>query len=171
MGTAGGASFANGTFTVNASGQQIWGTADGFNFVYQQVSGDTIIIARMLGIQNGATSESTGIMIRETLTAGSTNVYATFSGNSLLYDDRPTTGGNTVSQSAANSVTLPYWVKIVRSGNTFSGYRSLDGVNWTQIGTSVIVNMAQNVYVGLAVSSNVGTLATATFDNVSTTTP
>lgn len=44
-------------------------------------------------------------------------------------------------------------------------------MNWTQIGSSVSVTMAANVYVGLAVSSNEGSLATATFDNVSVTTP
>jgi Pro-kumamolisin, activation domain len=172
VGSTGSATYANGTFGEKASGQQIWGTADGFNFTYQQVSGDTTIISRMVSVAGGAASESTGIMIRETLTAGSTNIYAAFSSGSLLYfDDRPTTGGNTASQSTSTGVTLPYWVKIVRSGNTFSGYRSLDGVNWVQIGTSVSVNMASNVYVGLAVSSNLGTLATATFDNVSVTTP
>jgi len=70
-------------------------------------------------------------------------------------------------------LTLPYWVKVVRSGSTFSGYNSLDGVNWTQVGTAQTINMAQNVYIGLAVSSddwassNPPTLATATFDNVS----
>ena len=63
---------------------------------------------------------------------------------------------------------LPYWVKVVRSGSTFSGYPlGPDGVNWTQLGTSRIA-MAQNVYVGLVVSSlSNSSLATATFDNVS----
>jgi regulation of enolase protein 1 (concanavalin A-like superfamily) len=172
VGTAGSATFSNGTFTVNASGQQIWSTADGFNFTYQPVTGDTIVVARMITVGGGATSESTGIMIRETLTAGSTNVYAAFGSGALLYfDDRASTGGNAASQNAASSVALPYWVKIVRSGNIFSGYSSVDGVNWMQIGGSVSVPMAANVYVGLAVSSNEGNLATATFDNVSLSVP
>jgi hypothetical protein len=41
-------------------------------------------------------------------------------------------------------------------------------VNWTQLGLNQTVSMAQNVYVGLAVSSrNTSALATAGFDNVS----
>jgi hypothetical protein len=44
-------------------------------------------------------------------------------------------------------------------------------VNWTQLGTSQTITMAQNVYVGLAVNSGSTTaLATATFDNVSIST-
>jgi hypothetical protein len=63
---------------------------------------------------------------------------------------------------------LPYWVRAVRSGNTFTAFASLDGVNWVQMGSSQTITMAQNVYVGLAVTSNNNSvLATATFDNVS----
>jgi len=51
-------------------------------------------------------------------------------------------------------------------------YGSSNGVNWAQLGTSQTVSMAQNVYVGLAASSrSTSSLATATFDNVSVTTP
>ena len=64
-------------------------------------------------------------------------------------------------------MALPYWVKVVRSGSTLSGYGSSDGVNWVQLGPSQTIAMAQNVYIGLAVSSgNTTSLATATFDNV-----
>jgi hypothetical protein len=172
VGTTGSATFANGTFTVKGAGNFIWSTADGFNFAYQPVTGDSTIIARMVSVGGGTASETTGIMVRETLAAGASNIYATFGGSSLLYfDDRPSTNGSTVSQNMTSPVTLPYWVKIVRRGNVFSGYSSVDGLNWTQIGASVTVNMATNVYVGLAVSSNSGSLATATFDNVAVTTP
>jgi hypothetical protein len=63
-------------------------------------------------------------------------------------------------------------VKVSRSGSTFSSYVSPDGVTWTQLATSQTITMNQNVYVGLAVNSgNTTAQATATFDNVSVTTP
>src|SRR5438128_10301782 len=67
-----------------------------------------------------------------------------------------------------------YWLKLVRSGSTFSGYASPDGNTWTQVGSAQTISMAQTVYVGLAVSSNTAgglpaALATGTFDNVSIT--
>ncbi len=47
-----------------------------------------------------------------------------------------------------------------------TGYYSLDGVNWTSMGTMTGPNNG-NVYVGLAVTGRTeGILATATFDNV-----
>ncbi|MEJ7654387.1 MAG: hypothetical protein WKH64_14200 [Chloroflexia bacterium] len=39
VGLSGSASL-NGTFTVNASGADIWGTSDSFHFLYQPLSGD-----------------------------------------------------------------------------------------------------------------------------------
>src|SRR4029077_15348452 len=72
------------------------------------------------------------------------------------------------STQRASTVSLPYWIQLVRSGSTFAGYSSLDGVNWTQIGPSQTINMAQNVYVGVAISSATNSaLSTATVDNVS----
>jgi subtilase family serine protease len=167
IGPAGSASYSNGTFTVNASGQWIWNTADGMNLAYQPLSGDGTIVARLLTLQGGSPSESTGVMIRESLAAGSTHMYAAFSQAAIWATFRATTGGNTTGQSISN-LTLPYWVKVIRSGNNFSGYGSPDGVTWTQIGATQTITMAQNVFIGLAVASDDNTkLATATFDNVS----
>src|SRR5437016_6179265 len=170
IGPAGSASYASGTFTINASGQWIWNFADGMNFAYQPLFGDGTIIARLLSLQGGSGSESTGVMIRETLDPGSTHMYAAFSQAALWAAFRASTGGSTSGQSVSN-VTLPNWVKVIRSGNSFSGYESSDGVNWVQIGTTQTIPMAQNVYIGLAVSANTNSaLATATFDNVSIST-
>jgi regulation of enolase protein 1 (concanavalin A-like superfamily) len=167
VGPAGSAGYANGAFTVKASGQYIWGTADSFNFAYQPLSGDGTIVARVVNVQGGASAES-GVMIREALTAGSDMAYVTYSGSTDVYSIyRPSAGGST-SYANTSAVTLPYWVKLTRSGSTFSSYVSADGVNWMQVGTSQTINMAQNVYIGLAVSSNNNSaLATTTFDNVS----
>jgi hypothetical protein len=79
---------------------------------------------------------------------------------------RTAAGGNT-SQPGSVFATLPYWLKVSRSGSTFSSYTSSDGVSWTPLGPSQTITMGQSVYVGLAVTgSSTSALATATFDNV-----
>jgi hypothetical protein len=172
-GVAGNVSYANGVFTVAGAGAQIYGTADAFHFVYQPLSGDGTIVARLVSVQGGAGYVAPGVMIRETLTAASTNAEtADWTANSLIYFDARTSTGGSTTLYASVSATLPYWVKVSRSGNSFSSYTSADGVNWTPRGTSQTINMAQNVYVGLAVNSgSASALATATFDNVSISAP
>src|SRR6202166_1276073 len=110
VGVAGSASFSNGTFTVNGAGGQIYGTADAFHFVYQPLSGDGSIVARLVSTQGGGGDVAVGVMIREILNAGSTNAktadWAAYGG--FYFDARTSTGGAT-SEPGNVSATLPYW--------------------------------------------------------------
>ena len=75
VGLAGSASYANGTFTVAGAGQgTFFSSSDGFHFVYQPLSGDGTIIARVVSLQGSSTAQA-GIMIRETLDPGANHVY------------------------------------------------------------------------------------------------
>jgi hypothetical protein len=124
-------------------------------------------------LQGGSGNVTAGVMIREALSAGSTNAKTADrrSLGRIYFEVRTTTGGST-SEPGSVSATLPYWVKVARSGSSFTSYASSDGVNWVQLGTSQTINMGQNVYVGLAVNSGSSSAqATATFDNVSITSP
>jgi uncharacterized protein YceK len=173
VGLAGTAGYTSGAFTVNAAGAGIYGNADAFHFVYQPLSGDGTIVARVASLQGGVGYVSAGVMIRNTLDAGSLNAktadWPVYGG--IYFDMRTAAGGSTTEPGNA-SVTLPYWVKVSRSGSNLSSYVSPDGVNWTQLGTSQTITMNQSTYVGLAVTSGSATaLVAATFDNVSITTP
>ena len=168
---AGSAGYANGVFTVAGAGQGTMITStDGFHFVYPPLAGDGTIVARVVSVA-GSSAAQVGAMIRETLGPGANHVYLFDYSSSLLMTERTATGASSSYQSVGSS-TLPNWIKLVRSGNVFSMYGSSDGVNWVQLGTSQTVSMASSVCVGLAVSNRTtATLATATFDNVSLTTP
>src|SRR6266481_4609273 len=167
VGVAVSAKYANGTFTVAGSGQGTLFTAsDGFHFVYQPLSGDGTMVARVASLQ-GSSAAQAGIMIRETLDPGANHVFLFDYSSSSYLTERTATGASSTYQYLG-SAALPYWIKLARSGNVFTLYGSLDGLNWAQLGTSQTVSMAQNVYVGLAVSNRTtSALATATFDSVS----
>jgi hypothetical protein len=166
----GSASYSAGTFTVSGSGDDIWNQSDNFHYCYQPASGDVTIIARVATQQNTDPWAKAGVMIRESLAGNSVHVMMIMSpGNGANFQWRPTTGAST-SMQQQTGVAAPYWVKLVRSGNTFSGYRSPDGVTWTQVGTNVTFTMASSYYVGLPVTAHVyptQVLNTSTFDNVS----
>lgn len=167
---AGSASYNNGTFTLVGAGADIWNNSDAFNYAYQPLNGDGTIVAQVTGVQNTNGWAKAGVMIRETLSANSTHAMMVLTpGNGAAFQRRTSTGGSSAN-TQQTGIAAPYWVKLVRSGSTFTGYVSSDGSNWTQVGSDTI-NMASNVYVGLAVTShNDGTLCTATFSNVSVTT-
>lgn len=167
VGVLGSAGYANGVFTVAGAGQGTMITStDGFHMVYQPMAGDGTIVARVVSMQ-GSSAEQVGVMIRETLSPGANHIYLFDYSGQLLLTERTSTGASS-SYASVGSATLPYWIKLVRSGNVFTMYGSTNGASWTQLGTSQTVSMASNVYIGLAVSNRTtGSLATATFDNVS----
>jgi len=167
VGITGSAICTNGVlFTVTGAGGDIQGTADAFRFVYVTTTGDCTIIARVVSVQNIDPWSKAGVMIRQSLDAGAANAFiAVTPGNGVTWQNRSSVGGGT-SYNNTSGLSASYWVKLVRSGNTFTGYRSPDGMTWTQQGTTII-SMTSTVYVGLALTShNSSSLCTATFDNV-----
>jgi NPCBM/NEW2 domain/Fibronectin type III domain/Dockerin type I domain len=165
-GATGGASFASNTFTVSGSGNGIGNTSDNFHYVYQPLTGDGTIIARVQTQGNTSAAAKAGVMIRASLNPNSAfaDVVAT-PGSGILFQDRTATGGSAVIGGSTTGAA-PEWVMLVRAGNVITGYDSTDGVNYTKIGSATF-SMAQSVFVGLAVTSNNdGTLSTATFNNI-----
>ena len=158
-----------GSFNVTGAGTDIWANADQFQFVYQQIQGDTQIVARLTGIQNTDPWSKGGIMIRGSLAAEAPHV-SMFgaSANPWHFVWRSVANGISTSTKGANTA-LPGWLKLTRIGNTITGYTSTDGTNWTQL-DSEVVTLPSTAYVGLAVTShNPGARATDTFTNVAIT--
>jgi hypothetical protein len=173
VGQAGSTILSGGQYTVRGSGADIWGTADAFQFAAQPLSGDGTIQVRVASIQNTASWAKAGVMIREGLGADERNVYLFITPdihNGAVLQWRTSAGATTnILQSGLGSVQAPYWLRLVRSGNTFTGYRSSDGINWTLVGTETVA-LTGTVYIGLAVTAhNNSTLTAAVFDNVSLT--
>ena len=75
--------------------------------------------------------------------------------------------GTYSTKSDPGAVSFPYWVRMVRAGNTISGYYSLDGNSWI-LADFDFIPMDNDIYVGLAVTSHDdATMGTATFESVS----
>ena len=65
----------------------------------------------------------------------------------------------------------PYWVRLVRQANTFTGWISADATTWTKVGESML-HLDREIYVGIAacaaldVRESYAQTTTAAFDNV-----
>jgi type II secretory pathway pseudopilin PulG len=170
VGAAGNASCASYVWTIEGSGYDLGPmvSSDEFHFVYQSLSGDGQIIARVVSIEDTADFAKVGVAIRETLNGDSryAGIFVT-PDNGVFFQSRSVTGGSTTFNWPGYSEQAPCWLKVVRSGNTFSGYVSTDGSTWTQVGSSVTIALATDTYIGMAVcSANDGVLCTAVIDNV-----
>jgi hypothetical protein len=167
-----------GTYTMTASGADIWYAADEFHFASKMLTGPGTIVAKVESVENTNVWAKAGVMIRETLDPGSkfAAVYIT-PGNGCRFQARTDTEIDATSDTSVvtaeqTAIVAPYWVKLERdvSGN-FRGYYSADGVTWRQMSWNPQnIPMSSNVYIGLAVTSHDAALTCeAVFSNVTTT--
>ncbi|MDQ1656389.1 MAG: hypothetical protein QOD41_1472, partial [Cryptosporangiaceae bacterium] len=169
-------SYSSGTsvYTEVGNGTDINNASDQFHYLYKSWTGNGTIIARLTSFTNTSIYAKAGVMFRESSAAGS--AYARMDvkpvgGDGSEWGYRSSTGGATTQAgTGAGSIQPTYWVKLVRSGNTFTGYNAPDVSGspgtWTQRGTQTI-SMASTILVGLATCShNTSSLATATYDHV-----
>lgn len=138
---------------IQGSGADIWGTADACYYVYEPLTGDGTITARLCTEPYTAANAKAGVMMRETLDPGARHCLVDWLPQGIVESlCRNATAGATTAFWNTNVTTEP-WLRLQRQGSLFTGYYSLDGVHWTQT-TSQTVSMAASIYVGLAVTSH-----------------
>jgi len=167
-----------GTYTMTASGADIWNAADEFHFAFKTLTGVGSIQARVLSVDNTDQWAKAGVMIRETLDPGSkfAAVYITPENGcrfqARMDDNIDATSDTSVVTAEQTAITAPYWVKLERdiAGN-FRGYYSADGSTWTSMSWNPqYISMSSNVYVGLALTAhNANATCEAKFSNVTIT--
>ncbi|MCW1914016.1 putative Ig domain-containing protein [Luteolibacter sp. GHJ8] len=158
---------SNGTYTVSGAGS-LSGRSDTLNFAWQTMSGDGSITARITELGSTGGSARIGIMIRDTLASNSRHVFIGLDGNSTYrWVRRTSLNGNTSTSTSGSGVVPATWIRLVRSGDRITAYKSSNGTAWIEIG-SLTAALPENCYAGMAVASGNGeVLNTSEFTNVS----
>jgi hypothetical protein len=157
------------TYTMTASGTDIWYASDEFHYAYKQLSGVGTIVAKVESVEYANEWSKAGVMIRDTLDAGSkfAAVYITPTNTdgtptygcrfqARLDTDIDATSDTSVVTAEQTAITAPYWVKLERdvAGN-FTGYYSSNGTTWQPMSWNPQnIQMDANVYIGLALTSH-----------------
>jgi ABC-type transport system involved in multi-copper enzyme maturation permease subunit len=159
---------------------------DSFYFVHRSLAGNGGITVRVTSLADGAfpgLGEGTiaaqpwakaGIILKDGTQAGSAYaaVMATPGhGVRMQYDFTRDIAG----LADAVSVSSPRWLRLVRSGDTVTGYDSADGSHWIMIGSATLAGLPSSVQAGLFVASpwvsqngnELVTQASARFDDLS----
>ncbi|HEY3861147.1 MAG TPA: lamin tail domain-containing protein, partial [Verrucomicrobiae bacterium] len=167
----GSASSVNGGWTVTGGGSDIFNSADQFNFASEIFNCDGSIVAKVTAVANSDPSSGwskAGVMFRNDTTAGAVNaLMAATAGQGVTFQSRNAAGGSSVS-ATIGGINPPVWVMLNRTSDQYSGFYSLDGSNWVQVGAAATLEMAGPALAGLAVSAhNNNALNTSAFTNVS----
>ena len=169
VGLPGAARAADGTWTISGAGEDIFGPADSFHFVWRPWHGDGRITARVVRYQRRDMWTKVGVMARESRAAGAkfADVLVTpDKGAEMQW--RVKADGDTQTTDQVPS-PAPFWVRLVRAGDTLTGYASLDGRHWQPRGKAT-VPMSEDILLGLCVTSHKNDAVTeATVDSVEIT--
>ncbi len=176
LGQEGGAGYdaASDSYTVVGSGNDIWGTADNFHFLYKEVSDDVTLrtTVELDPFSGNATWAKAGPMIRDELEPESAHGFSMIRTQGRDYAPQWRMafgdGGAWDGDAALVSGGITNTVEISRSGTTIS-FAYLDNTTgeWVDAGEIVDVMMEDPVYVGLAVTAHdTGTLSVGMFTNV-----
>jgi len=167
VGVHGSSNVKAGVWTISASGEDIYGTADSFRFVYRPLHGDGQITARVVSYERKDMWTKVGVMVRATTDAGApfADVLVT-PDHGAEFQYRSTVAGETQTTDQVPSPT-PYWVKLTRVGPLLTGYVSKDGIRWEERGKATLT-LAPDVLIGLCVTSHKNDVLTeAKIDSVS----
>ena len=181
---------------VNPVGPGGEAVADSFYFVHQTLTGNGTITARVTsltglvsrngGIAPGENPEQNfvrgtiqpwakaGIIVTASARPGSAYAAMMVTGQHgvrMEYNYTQDTPGLPGAVSAA----APQWLRLVRSGDTLTGYDSADGSRWTRVGTADLAGLPTAVQAGVFVTSPLAvsaenaspSVAHAVFDHVS----
>ena len=158
--------FTSAMFIVGGMGD-FWGTTDGGHLAARPVSGDAQIVARVRDQSGTDSFAKAGVMLRQSIHERAAHV---------ILDLKPDGGIEFMARNAAGQPTEYLagaftpgpdpWLKLVRTGDLFTGWLSVDAVEWMEVG-SIIVPMGPDIVAALAVSShNFSVVNTAIFDEV-----
>ena len=156
------------TWTINGGGADITGASDQFRYVWQTLTGDGSVSARVTAQGNTSPQAKAGVMFRQSTDPASPNYAVVVTTTAGIKVQVRTTLGGATAKLANPTGTVPAYLKVSNIAGSFSAYTSADGVNWTLIpGSTIALNLGPSVVEGLAVTShNTGALSTTTMDNV-----
>jgi len=161
------------TFVISGTGD-FWGQFDGGHYVYREVTGDTTIVAHVVGQSSTRPFAKAGVMLRASSVPPAPHVILDVKPDGgVEFMTRSSLVGETRFIAGADAAVPDPWLKLERRADTFTGYISADGQTWQFVG-SVEWSAPASTLASLAVSNWDTTgreLNTAMFDHVAISAP
>ena len=160
-----------GDYDQTGGGLGVAKKSDQVQFAQVTRSGNFDVAVRLDGLSGGKGNRPhAGLMARSTLDPTAANIFLNVQGGKkgtavLRLSHRDADGGKLVAGPKISVATLAgAWLRLSRTGDTFTAYTSTDGTTWNQVGT-VAVTMPADIPVGLVTTagSRKGPTATAQF--------
>lgn len=144
---------AGDAYGIAAAGADVWGAggqhSDQFGAIYKggSFTANSAVSARVVSVNDANASAKSGVMVRNDITkAGSSAGYAVVAvtaRNGVVFEWDANGDGYLDSEAKASvDVFRPIWVKLARTGTSYTASYSYDGANYVPIGSPVTLASA-----------------------------
>ncbi|MEV0404376.1 NEW3 domain-containing protein [Actinoallomurus sp. NPDC050550] len=145
---------------IRAAGADVYGSTNQYGALYlpgAEHDGSTTTV-RVTWQRYQNSGAKTGIMVRNDITGANTSPgfvtvgVSAKKGYFMQWDadgDGRLDSGTAPNGSGVGTPVLPSWIRLVRSGTTYTGYYSTDGTTWTRLSTANVPSAAATQDVGL----------------------
>ena len=159
---------------VIAGGADLWTGVDEYGALFLDAAAGPGAVATTRLVSQDPTDPNAraGLAMRNDLSgAGKAAGYVVLvakpqNGFLLLWDADGSGTVESVARSGPAATPSPAWLRLARSGTTFTGAWSLDGAVWTTVGTATVPSAATTQDVGVVVCSHAARLGRAVFDGL-----
>ncbi len=168
---AGSAQFDAGTgvYTVTSSGANLWGTTDGFHFLWKKISGDAALSANIdFPAKTDAHSEHRKaiLIFRQSLDADSAYADAAQHGSGLTGLQFRMAKGD-MTQSIELNIDAPARVRLEKRGDAFTLFISKHGEPMHRSGATIKLHLEEPFYAGIGLCAHdAHAVETATFSHL-----
>lgn len=155
------------SFVVTGTGNGFRRHDEGHVFVYHKLNGDGCLVARLSDWKSDF--KGVGLMLRNGLASGSTQMGLSLEGAGLRYLDcisRINASSQTEWKTGDDFTYAPVWLKLSRKGKTVTVSQSRDGKQWFDI-QQLYLDINETVYVGFQLAAD--NTSTVYFDHVELT--
>jgi pectate lyase len=181
-----GANLAAGTHSTNEAGDalnissrgKVESTQQVFHFVYTKIHGDFVFTARLDGVDFAGLTSNQGraalLLTPDIATTGTNFIYGSsmFNASTVPFGRSHRLAAGSNNSNSSISITTgagPRYLKLTRTGNTYTAAGSLDGgATYVAAATQTFTaGLPEDLFVGFAMSSSSNTVAaSATFSDV-----
>jgi TolB protein len=145
---------AKGTYTIAASGENMWAGKDAFHFAWKQTSGDVTLTADISFLGKGVNEHRKAVlMVRQDLDADSPYADVALHGSGLASLQYREEKGAATHEIQAN-VSAPRRLRIVKHGAYFSMWLADENGKFQLASGSTRIALKEPFYVGIGVCSH-----------------
>jgi len=128
---------------------------EGFHFMHRTLEGDAELTVKVTSAAFPTAGALGGISFRtDSVALDAVMARLVYTGDGMARFESRSVEGDSLVNQAEIAVSLPFWIRMTKTGNTLNASHSIDGETWNALGTALELDLGSHFEAGLISGSN-----------------